>query len=158
MRAAVCHAAPGRATAGRASARAGLLPVASATRLVDDRSGARCGRGFGRGGDEAGRRGGRVIRRRRRGARGEAGGRALIVATYNIHSCVGVDRRYAPDRVATVLRELGADIIGLQEIDARRRRSGELDQRGYLARSRPGSPSCPARTAATIAGGSATRC
>ena len=115
------------------SARAGLLPVASATRLVDDRSGARCGRGFGRGGDEAGRRGGRVIRRRRRGARGEAGGRALIVATYNIHSCVGVDRRYAPDRVATVLRELGADIIGLQEIDARRRRSGELDQRGYLA-------------------------
>jgi endonuclease/exonuclease/phosphatase family metal-dependent hydrolase len=74
-----------------------------------------------------------MIRRRRRRARAEAGGRTLVVATYNIHSCVGVDRRYAPDRVAAVLRELGADIIGLQEIDARRRRSGELDQRGYFA-------------------------
>ncbi len=74
-----------------------------------------------------------MIRRRRRGARGEAGGRVLVAATYNIHRCVGVDRRYAPDRVAAVLRELDADIIGLQEIDARRRRSRELDQRGYLA-------------------------
>lgn len=74
-----------------------------------------------------------MIRRRRRAARSEAGGRALVVATYNIHSCVGVDRRYAPDRVAAVLRELGADIIGLQEVDVRRRRSGEHDQRGLLA-------------------------
>ena len=86
-----------------------------------------------RGRDEANGQGGRVIRRRRRGARSEADGRALVVATYNIHSCVGVDRRYAPDRTAAVLRELGADIIGLQEVDARRRRSGELDQRGYFA-------------------------
>jgi len=74
-----------------------------------------------------------IRRRRRRGARGEAATRGLVVATYNIHSCVGVDRRYAPDRVAAVLRELGADIIGLQEVDARRRRSGEFDQRGLLA-------------------------
>lgn len=73
-----------------------------------------------------------VIRRRRRAARAEAGGRALVIATYNIHSCIGVDRRYDPDRVAAVLRELGADIIGLQEIEMRHRR-GALDQRAYFA-------------------------
>lgn len=83
--------------------------------------------------DEASGQGGSVIRRRRRKARAEPGGRGLVVATYNIHSCVGVDRRYSPDRVAAVLRELNADIIGLQEVDIRRRRSGEVDQRGYFA-------------------------
>jgi len=82
---------------------------------------------------DASGRGGRLVRRRRhRAARAEADARALVVATYNIHSCVGVDRRYHPDRVAAVLRELGADIIGLQEVDARRRRAGH-DQRAYFA-------------------------
>jgi endonuclease/exonuclease/phosphatase family metal-dependent hydrolase len=71
-------------------------------------------------------------RRRRRAARAEADGRAVVLATYNIHSCVGVDRRYHPDRVAAVLRELRADIIGLQEVDARRRRAAH-DQRAYFA-------------------------
>jgi endonuclease/exonuclease/phosphatase family metal-dependent hydrolase len=52
----------------------------------------------------------------------------LTVATYNVHSCVGIDRRYDPPRVAAVLRELGADIIGLQEVDGRR-----LDQGAYLS-------------------------
>ncbi len=57
----------------------------------------------------------------------------MVVATYNIHRCVGVDRRYDPDRTAAVLRELRADIIGLQEIDARPRRDGQLDQRAHFA-------------------------
>ena len=43
------------------------------------------------------------------------------VVTYNIHSCVGVDRRYDPSRISTVLREIDADIACLQEVDARRR-------------------------------------
>ena len=70
---------------------------------------------------------------RRRTTRRETNAPALVVATYNIHSCVGVDRRYDPDRTAAVLRELGADIIGLQEIDARPRRGGDCDQRAHLA-------------------------
>jgi endonuclease/exonuclease/phosphatase family metal-dependent hydrolase len=74
-----------------------------------------------------------VIRRRRRVARSVPGARRLVVATYNIHSCVGVDRRYDPDRVATVLRELSADIIGLQEIDLRPRHDGQIDQRAHFA-------------------------
>jgi endonuclease/exonuclease/phosphatase family metal-dependent hydrolase len=41
----------------------------------------------------------------------------MRVVTYNIHRCVGVDRKYDPARVAGVLKEIGADIIGLQEVD-----------------------------------------
>jgi endonuclease/exonuclease/phosphatase family metal-dependent hydrolase len=40
----------------------------------------------------------------------------LTIATYNIHGAVGTDGRFAPDRVAGVLRELQADIIALQEV------------------------------------------
>jgi endonuclease/exonuclease/phosphatase family metal-dependent hydrolase len=37
------------------------------------------------------------------------------VATYNVHSCVGTDGRHDPERVATVITELDADIVALQE-------------------------------------------
>ncbi len=40
----------------------------------------------------------------------------LAVATYNVHGCVGRDARYDPERVLTVLRELDADVIALQEL------------------------------------------
>jgi endonuclease/exonuclease/phosphatase family metal-dependent hydrolase len=40
----------------------------------------------------------------------------LSVATYNIHRCVGRDRRFDPDRVLAVLRALDADVIALQEL------------------------------------------
>jgi endonuclease/exonuclease/phosphatase family metal-dependent hydrolase len=78
----------------------------------------------------------RVMRRRgkRRPPRSsETAGRELVVATYNIHACVGVDRRYDPGRVAAVLRELDADIIGLQEVASRRRGPAPLDQESFLA-------------------------
>ena len=74
-------------------------------------------------------------RRRRRMVSARHGGRPLVVATYNIHSCVGVDRRYDPDRVATVLRELDADIIGLQEVGMRHRLAGGVEQHSYFAAS-----------------------
>lgn len=41
---------------------------------------------------------------------------SLRIATYNIHSCVGNDRRYDPSRVLQVLREIDADILALQEV------------------------------------------
>ena len=40
---------------------------------------------------------------------------SLRVATYNVHACVGVDGRHDPDRVASVIAELEADIVALQE-------------------------------------------
>jgi len=43
----------------------------------------------------------------------------LSVASYNIHSCFGIDGRYSPERTAEVIRELQPDIIGLQEVDSR---------------------------------------
>jgi endonuclease/exonuclease/phosphatase family metal-dependent hydrolase len=57
---------------------------------------------------------------------------ALRVATYNIHACVGVDRRYDPARVAAVLREIDADIVCLQEVDARRKAAPQGAQWAYL--------------------------
>jgi endonuclease/exonuclease/phosphatase family metal-dependent hydrolase len=41
----------------------------------------------------------------------------LTIASYNVHRCVGTDGRHAPARVAEVLRQLDADVIGLQEVD-----------------------------------------
>lgn len=43
--------------------------------------------------------------------------RPIRVATYNIHRCVGTDGQRAPDRVAEVIRQIDADVIGLQEVD-----------------------------------------
>ncbi len=43
----------------------------------------------------------------------------MTVATYNIHRCLGRDGRRDPDRIAEVIKELNADIIGLQELDFR---------------------------------------
>lgn len=43
----------------------------------------------------------------------------LKVASYNIHKGVGLDRRRDPDRILTVLREIDADVIALQEADRR---------------------------------------
>ena len=39
----------------------------------------------------------------------------LRIATYNVHACVGTDGRHDPERVATVINELDADIVALQE-------------------------------------------
>jgi len=39
----------------------------------------------------------------------------LRVATWNVHSCVGVDRRHDPARTSEVVAELDADIVALQE-------------------------------------------
>ncbi|RWP73481.1 MAG: EEP domain-containing protein [Mesorhizobium sp.] len=53
---------------------------------------------------------------------------SVTIASYNVHKCVGTDGRFDPQRVGDVIRELGADIIALQEVDERTgRRQGLLD-------------------------------
>ncbi|MGE0152089.1 MAG: endonuclease/exonuclease/phosphatase family protein [Reyranellaceae bacterium] len=42
----------------------------------------------------------------------------LRVASYNVHSCIGGDRECNPERTVHVLREIEADILGLQEVGA----------------------------------------
>ncbi len=44
----------------------------------------------------------------------------LRVATWNMHAGVGLDGRFAPERIARVLAELDADIVALQEFGSRR--------------------------------------
>ncbi|MBI1291370.1 EEP domain-containing protein [bacterium] len=59
--------------------------------------------------------------------------RHLKVLTYNVHGCVGWDRRPDPARIATVIESCQPDIIGLQELDVGRLRSGGADQAQYIA-------------------------
>ena len=44
---------------------------------------------------------------------------AIKVATYNIRKAVGLDQRRNPARILSVLKEIDADIIALQEVDRR---------------------------------------
>jgi endonuclease/exonuclease/phosphatase family metal-dependent hydrolase len=41
----------------------------------------------------------------------------LICATWNIHGCIGRDRRHDPERTRCVLREFDADLVALQEVE-----------------------------------------
>jgi endonuclease/exonuclease/phosphatase family metal-dependent hydrolase len=51
-----------------------------------------------------------------------------LIASYNVHKCVGMDKRFDPDRTAAVIAEIGADVIALQEADQRfGRRAGLMD-------------------------------
>lgn len=43
----------------------------------------------------------------------------LKIASYNIHKGIGLDRRRNPDRIVSVLNEIDADIVALQEADRR---------------------------------------
>ena len=40
----------------------------------------------------------------------------FTVASYNIHKCAGLDRRVDLDRIAQVLEEIDADLVGVQEV------------------------------------------
>jgi endonuclease/exonuclease/phosphatase family metal-dependent hydrolase len=56
------------------------------------------------------------------------GGRDALIASYNIHKCIGVDGQFNPKRTMTVIKEIGADVIALQEVDQRfGNRAGLLD-------------------------------
>jgi endonuclease/exonuclease/phosphatase family metal-dependent hydrolase len=43
----------------------------------------------------------------------------LTFASYNIRKAIGLDRRRNPERIVAVLREIGADVVALQEADRR---------------------------------------
>lgn len=55
-------------------------------------------------------------------------GTELLVGSYNVHKGVGTDLRRDPARTIEVIREIGGDIIALQEVDRRfGARQGVLD-------------------------------
>ena len=68
--------------------------------------------------------------RNRRGHRPPENNRPgdTVIASYNVHKCVGVDRRFDPERTASVIAEIDADVIAIQEADKRfGERSGLLN-------------------------------
>ncbi|MGF6545519.1 endonuclease/exonuclease/phosphatase family protein [Paraburkholderia youngii] len=42
--------------------------------------------------------------------------RELRIGTYNLHGAVGIDGKFAPERIGDVLAEIDADILALQEV------------------------------------------
>lgn len=45
--------------------------------------------------------------------------KTLTIGTYNVHRCIGRDRRYDPERILSVLRDLDSDVLALQELQWR---------------------------------------
>jgi endonuclease/exonuclease/phosphatase family metal-dependent hydrolase len=44
--------------------------------------------------------------------------KTLRIASYNVHRAIGRDRRTDPDRILAVLKEIDADVLALQEVEA----------------------------------------
>jgi endonuclease/exonuclease/phosphatase family metal-dependent hydrolase len=55
------------------------------------------------------------------------------VMTYNIHHGEGIDAKLDLERIAAVIKEAGADIVALQEVDKGVERSGRRDMPAELA-------------------------
>jgi len=59
---------------------------------------------------------------------------SLRIMTYNVHSCIGMDGKLSPRRIARVIAQTKPDIIALQELDVGRSRTGGQDQAHLIAR------------------------
>ncbi len=60
-------------------------------------------------------------------------GQRFTVMTYNIHAGMGVDFTYDIDRIADLIREQGADIIGLCEVEQKTQKVNYDDQAKHIA-------------------------
>ena len=58
----------------------------------------------------------------------------LCIASYNIHSSVGMDRKRKPSRIAEVIEQIGCAIIALQEVDNQPGDHDESMQLQYFAK------------------------
>jgi len=59
--------------------------------------------------------------------------RPFRLMTYNVHRCVGLDRRHAPQRIAEIIARENPDIIALQELETGHPRTGSIDQAEVIA-------------------------
>lgn len=69
-----------------------------------------------------------------RPARQTAAGQRLRVLTYNVHSCIGMDGKISPERIARVIAQHKPDIVALQEVDVGKIRTGGVDQAHLIAK------------------------
>ncbi len=58
---------------------------------------------------------------------------SLRVMTYNVHSCVGIDGRLSPRRIARVIARYRPDVVALQEVDVGRSRTNHDNQAEIIA-------------------------
>jgi endonuclease/exonuclease/phosphatase family metal-dependent hydrolase len=56
------------------------------------------------------------------------------VMTYNCHSCIGMDGKLSPRRIAKVIAKQSPDIIALQELDSGRQRTKKVDQAHMISK------------------------
>ncbi|MFN2329132.1 MAG: endonuclease/exonuclease/phosphatase family protein [Chromatocurvus sp.] len=62
-----------------------------------------------------------------------AAAEALRVMTYNVHSCLGMDGKLDPERIARVIARARPDVVALQELDVGRKRTDNMDQAELIA-------------------------
>ncbi len=65
--------------------------------------------------------------------KGKSPEKEIRVMTYNIHSCVNMDGRIFPERIARVIDGLNPDIVALQEVDNGQDRTRFTDQARIIA-------------------------
>ncbi len=86
-----------------------------------------------------GRTGHKTAERQKRMGESSAGVRivardTLRVMTYNVHSCIGMDGKLSPERIARVIARCAPDVVALQELDVGRARTEGMDQAHMIAR------------------------
>lgn len=59
--------------------------------------------------------------------------RTYRLMSWNVHHCVGLDRRHSVERIAEVIREQDPDLLALQELEVNHRRSSRIHQPSILA-------------------------
>ncbi len=59
----------------------------------------------------------------------------LRVMTYNVHTCIGLDGKLSPHRIARVIARHRPDVVALQEVDVGRARTDHADQAKVIAAS-----------------------
>lgn len=60
-------------------------------------------------------------------------GDSIRIMTYNVHSCIGMDGRCSPERIARVIARYNPDVVALQELDVGRSRTLGMDQAHMIA-------------------------
>ncbi len=60
--------------------------------------------------------------------------KTIRVMTYNVHTCIGMDGKLSPARIARAIAQCDVDVVALQECDVARRRTGHADQVREIAR------------------------
>jgi len=62
-----------------------------------------------------------------------AAANSLRIMTYNVHSCIGMDGKLTPERIARVIARANPDVVALQELDVGRARTEGMDQAHRIA-------------------------